>query len=240
MIFIINGCKNKADAFICVSKAVYDLQLATADERYKAKFNLVYSGIDCEQFKKYEHKPDTEIFFIGYAGRIVENKGILILLSAMAKLVKKNKNFMLKIAGEGDYNFILKMKNIIHNMQLGKNVEFIGRQKDMEYFYKNIDLLIVPSLVREAFGLVICESMYCRTPVISTDSGAQNEIIKSGENGIIVEADNVDALAEAIIKIYDDSKIRRHFATAGEKTILDKFTVEQCFLGIEKVYNNVY
>lgn len=232
--------QKQADAFICVSKAVYDLQVKTAVERYKTKFNLVYSGIDCEQFKKYEHKPDTEIFYIGYAGRIVENKGILILLSAMEKLIKTNKNFVLKIAGEGDNNFVRKMKNIIHNMQLEKNVEFLGIQKDMEYFYKNIDLLVVPSIVREAFGLVICEAMYCRTPVISTNSGAQNEIIKNGENGIIVEADNVDALTEAIIKIHDDSKIRKLFVTAGQNTILDKFTVEHCFLGIEGVYLKVY
>ena len=231
--------QKQADAFICVSKAVYDLQVKTSDERYKEKFNLVYSGIDCEQFKKYEHKLATKTFFVGYAGRIVKNKGILILLSVMEKLIIKNKNFVLKIAGEGDNKFVLKMKSIIHNLQLEKNVEFIGIQKDMEYFYKNIDLLVVPSLVREAFGLVICEAMYCLTPVISTNSGAQNEIIKSGENGIIVEADNVDALAEAIMKIYDDSKTRNDFSTSGQKTVLDMFTVEHCFLGIEEVYNKV-
>lgn len=64
----------------------------------------------------------------------------------------------------------------------------------MEKFYKSINLFILPSVVKEAFGLFLCEAMYCGVTVNTTDSGAPREIIEDGVDGYIIKSGSVEEL----------------------------------------------
>ena len=236
--FYHNWQRKNTDAFICVSKLVYDLQTQGLAEKEKQKFNLVYNGIDTEKFDKYKNvKKDDNKFIIGYAGRIADDKGIDILLKAFAPLAKKYHNIFLKIAGN-DEGYLQEVKRLISDNQLTGRVEYLGCLKDMELFYKGLDLFVLPSVVKESFGLVLCEAMYCGVPVITTNSGAQEEIITNEVDGVIIEPKNAEALQNSIENIYRNYDKYLKMADEAKTKVQQKFSVQSCVDELIEIFSN--
>ena len=190
------------DAFICVSKLVYDLQCI---EAYKSKYHLVYNGInpnrftDCRSIKEEKEKLDHKDIVIGYSGRIIKNKGIQELLDAVLEIYN-NRSMPIKllISGMGTDDEIKWLQNYIDMYDMSSYVDYVGFQENMGIFYHQLDILVAPSKVKEAFGLVLCEAMYCGIPVIASQSGAQPEIITDKVTGILLSKVNMEAIQEAI------------------------------------------
>lgn len=217
--------RHNIDAVVCVSSLVYDLQTRDLTSEEKDKYVLIQNGINFERFNKYSIlKKNSSKFILGYAGRIVENKGIYLLLDVVKELSKKYDNIEVHIVGSGDKPNLIRLKQYINDNSLQSIVKYYGIEHDMERFYKSIDILVVPSIVKEAFGLVICESMYCGTPVITSDSGAQKEIIVDGINGFIV-SDIKNNLYEKIECLYRDRIKLKEVAHNAKFTIENKFNI---------------
>ena len=224
--------RKHTDAFICVSKLVYDLQTQGLTNEEKQKFYLVYNGIDTEKFNKYKSvKKDNDRFIIGYAGRIANNKGIDILLKAFVILTKKYNNIYLQLAGNDD-GYLKEVEQFINDNKLQNRVEYLGCLKDMELFYKKLDIFVLPSVVKEAFGLTICEAMYCGVPVITTDSGAQSEIIENGVNGYIIKSNNSEILAKEIINVYKKDVNINTVIVKAKDNVKNNFNINRCSLQI--------
>lgn len=231
--------RKHTDAFICVSKLVYDLQTQGLTNEEKQKFYLVYNGIDTEKFDKYEYvKKDKDKFIIGYAGRIADNKGIDILLKAFVILTKKYNNIYLQLAGNDD-GYLKEVQQFINDNKLQNRVKYLGCLKDMELFYKKLDIFVLPSVVREAFGLSICEAMYCGVPVITTDSGAQSEIIENGVNGYIIKSNNSEILAKKIINIYKKDVNISDVIVKAKENVKNKFNIDKCSLQIINILESL-
>ena len=237
--FYHNWQRKHTDAFICVSKFVYDLQTQGLTNEEKQKFYLVYNGIDTEKFDKYKNiKKDDEKFIIGYAGRIADDKGIDILLKAFVILNKKYDNIYLQLAGNDD-GYLKEVQQFIDDNKLQNSVKYLGCLEDMELFYKRLNLFILPSVVKEAFGLVLCEALYCGVPVITTDSGAQTEIIEKNINGLIVVSENVEELYNAILTIYRNYNSYIKNSRLSKDKVLKNFTSEKCSKSLLKIYNSL-
>lgn len=231
--------RKHTDAFICVSKLVYDLQTQGLTNEEKQKFYLVYNGIDTEKFDKYEYvKKDKDKFIIGYAGRIADNKGIDILLKAFVILTKKYNNIYLQLAGNDD-GYLKEVQQFINDNKLQNRVKYLGCLKDMELFYKKLDIFVLPSVVREAFGLSICEAMYCGVPVITTDSGAQSEIIENSVNGYIIKSNNSEILAKKIINIYKKDVNISDVIVKAKENVKNKFNIDKCSLQIINILESL-
>lgn len=207
---------SSVDAFVCVSQLVYDLQTRELPTIYKDKFHLVYNGIDTLRFENHSLKSIKEPnqYTIGYAGRLAENKGISILLQAFCNVAKLYPQTRLLIAGPDEKGYISVLERFVIENHLTKQVKFLGLVNDMEKFYKSLNLFVLPSTVKESFGLVICEALYCGVPVIATDSGAQREIITDCIYGSVVPSGDVEKLEIAIKKYleafhYDDELQKR-------------------------------
>ena len=136
-----------------------------------------------------------------FAGRLAKNKGIDILLNS-AKIYEKE-NVLTLIAGDGrEYEVLYPLKE-----ELGlKNVVFLGNKThdELRKLYSISDVCAVPSR-KEAFGLVALEAVACGTPVVATRQGGIPDFINS-EVGILVEEENVQQLADAIISILEGHK----------------------------------
>lgn len=113
--------------------------------------------------KKLRWKDKFIVFFVG---RLVEEKGVLVLLEAAREW---NKNIKLVIVGTGP------LEERIKNQELRiKNLEFLGSvdNNKLPLYYSVADVVIVPSIHEEGFGRVILESLACGTPVIGSNRGA--------------------------------------------------------------------
>ena len=146
-----------------------------------AQKRVIYNTIDIPL--KPPNPPPTATIKLAYAGMLAPEKGVELMLKAFLKL--KRKDFTLLIFGRGitpEYEDFLK-RNYGRD-----NIYFMGFKKDKD-FYKEIDIMIVPSLVEEAFGRVVIEANFNGIPVLASNRGALPELIKEGENGMIFDPD---------------------------------------------------
>lgn len=227
--------RKNVDAYICVSKLVYDLQVMGIE--CTNKYYLIYNGINLDKFNLITEQIEKRKYFtIGYAGRIAPDKGIDILLHAFTILANKYEDVKLLIAGSSEKEYLTRVLTFIEGRNLKDKIEYLGYIDDMNLFYKKIDVLVLPSIVKEAFGLVLCEAMYCGIPVVTTDSGAQKEIIENGIDGFIVEKDNINTLEECIEKIYNHSFNMETIRKNAREKVLHNFDIEKCVDKIMEVY----
>lgn len=230
--------RKHVDAYVCVSQLVYDLQIKGLSKNEQQKFHLVHNGIDISKFSK-TRVEGSDMFYIGYAGRITDDKGLDVLLAAFNSFTQVYPNAKLLLAGSDDKNYLAKVLEYIHENKLNDKVELLGHVNDMDDFYKRLDVFVLPSIVQEAFGLVLCEAMYCELPVITTDSGAQSEIISDGVDGFIVKKNNVEALLETIIRVYRNPEERCKLGSNARKKVENNFTMKQYLLKISNLYDSL-
>lgn len=152
-------------------------------------------------------------YVIGFSGRIAKQKGLEVLIKATDVLNKKlgNGNYVILLAGpktvigETYYQELLTKYGDLSK----KNMIFLDGipRSDLATFYKNIDLLVLPSNDRlESFGWVQIEAMKCGVPVVATDLPGMRVPILETRFGYLFENNNSDDLADKIIKSLTERK----------------------------------
>ena len=228
--------QSQVDAFICVSKKVYDAQVIP---NIIDKYYLVYNGVNIRRFPVLsDNNIPNKRFVVGYAGRIIENKGIFDLLDAVRVLHNKFDEIRLLICGDGKSVDIEQMNQYIKHHQMEEYVQYMGFQKDMNRWYRSIHCLVAPSKVQEAFGLVLCEAMYCKVPVITSTSGAQAEIIENGKSGILIDTVNSESIVEAIQGFMENDGVRDSIIEQGYTRVKSNFTIAKMVDSIDKIVRN--
>ncbi len=145
----------------------------------RSRKKVIYNTIDMEPEKR--NKPPHFPLKLGYAGLLAPEKGIEFLLNAFMKL--ENKDLHLLIFGRG---VTTQYETFLKETYSSDNIHFMGYRKDKK-FYKEVDIMVVPSLVHEAFGRVAVEANFSGIPVLASNRGALPEIIKEGKNGVIFD-----------------------------------------------------
>ena len=95
--------------------------------------------------------------------------------------------------------------------------------------------MVTPSKVKEAFGLVICESMYCKTPVITSISGAQREIITHGDDGLLLDFVDGEHIAKAIMYFLDQPTEYKKIQEHGYNRVASTFTITSMVSSIKSL-----
>lgn len=165
-------------------------------------------------------------------GRLVSKKGLDVFVRACGILQNRNVNFEAQIIGEsGDLE--PKLKNLIERYGLQKSVKLTGAMTQNALFaeYLKADVFCLPCRIlengdRDGIPNVMVEAMSCGVPVISTDVSGIPEIIKNGENGLLVETENAEALADSMQKICDDRLFANRLSEAALETVKEKFDGE--------------
>lgn len=183
------------------------------------------NGLDKDKIRrKYGFKPNELILI--FAGRVDEIKGINILINALPILVKKYPNLKLIIAGDGDYNNILKKAQPAWaNLVL---TGWIDKQTLYELFAIS-DIGIVPS-IHEEFGYVALEMMMMELPIIAGNTTGLSEIIINQESGFLVTwehnnmEDNTQKLVDNIASLLNDKNFRIKYKERGRKLYIEKYS----------------
>ena len=129
-------------------------------------------------------------------GRLVEQKGFDVLISAFAKLKSKFPSWTLNIYGEGPLRSNL--ESLCRELEISSWVRFHGRIHNPYTVLYQANIFVLSSRF-EGFPNVLLEAMACGLPVISTDCpSGPREIIQNGKNGILVPSENDEALANAM------------------------------------------
>ena len=149
---------------------------------------------------------------IGFCGRIVEEKGINVLLEAFRIIKEKRDDVCLKIGG--DYKSVAggsvypTLKEYIDKHGIN-DVEFLGKlpEEEMGAFYSSMDVFTLPSInTLEAFGLVQVEAMMCGVPVVASDLPGVKTIVQNTGMGLICKRGDAQSLADCILTVLDEPK----------------------------------
>ena len=173
------------------------------------------------------------------SGRLAKEKGFSVLIKAMKSVAEKEDNIKLTIVGDGPQR-----KNLLEltkNLGISRFITFVGRvpYKKMKKYYFDSDIVIFPSIDPEPFGRVAIEAMVAGKPVIASDTGAIPEIVRNGENGLLVPPNSHEKLAAAIIKLVKNKNLRDVMGRKGSIILRKEFNsdkiTEQCL----SLYNKI-
>ncbi|GAH50626.1 unnamed protein product, partial [marine sediment metagenome] len=209
-----------------------------------AKIAVIYNGMEQKNFDFNEeekkeirakfgvHKKSTVIF----VGRLEERKGLSLLLQAF-KQVLTQIDAHLVIVGSGDQK---PYKQLACSLGVMNRVIFTGHVDELSLrkLYSICDVFALSSRL-EGFGLTIIEAMSAGKPVVATKVGGIPEIVNSGENGILVEVDDLDGLANGICTYLRDEKLAKNVGKRNAKYARERFCWEKCAKEMERVYTQL-
>ena len=209
-----------------VGRNAESLEIARA-KGYAGRAQVVPNAVDVELFARDANRAQTRAqrgwsgFVVGYAGRLVESKGVFDLLDAAGHL----RDVQLVFIGEGEARAELEKR-------AGENVRFVGAQslEQLPALFSALDCLVLPSRTtaswKEQFGRVLIEAASCGVPVIGSDSGAIPEVVGQGANalGLIFSEGDVQALAAAIGRLQTEAPLARALGEVGARRARAEFS----------------
>lgn len=202
---------------IAVSGAVRNSLVAHGiDEK---KITVIPNGIDLERFRSSGVRESAGEFTFLFVGRLVEQKGVDVLLDALAQVERGQ----LHIAGSGILRASLEQK--AKDLGIESRVEFLGARSDVPHLLKQVDCFVFPSRW-EGYGLTLLEAAAAGLPIIASNLPAVRDIVSNGAEALLVAPEDVGALAKAMQTMMDDPALRARLAAAGRRKATE-FSVEK-------------
>lgn len=196
-------------------------------------------GVDPDIFSPRSGERDpARGFVIGYAGRLVPEKGVDLLLEAMAELPGV---WHLAIVGSGAE--LGRLKLLTRRLGLADRVSF---ERDipslrMPAFYRELDALVLPSRSQpnwvEQFGRVLIEAMACGVPVVGSDCGEIPNVV--GDAGLIFPEGDAGALRECLARLMREPDLWADLSRRGRERVLAHFTQAQIAAQTVAVYRRM-
>jgi len=217
---------------IAITEQIRQLYSKVFDED---RISVIPLGVDTQIFKPANKNNTKKEFEILFVGSLYPLKGVEFLIKSMKLLVNEEENVKLKIVGEGPEKERLKL--LANKLKLRNKIHFEGfvpHNKIVKY-YQNCDLFCFLTL-GEPFGIVILEAMACGKPVIASNIGGPAEIVKDGKTGFLVNPSNVRLVAEKILKLIRDRKLRERMGKEARKTVLKRYSLKK----ISEEYHRLY
>lgn len=233
---------------------------ATANHFYKYflkiknKGIIIYNG-QCRKTPKIEiierHNIRSKTFLIkneedkiviGVIGRISKIKGQKVLINAFYTISKLFPKAHLVIIGStvpGHEDILEKLKGKISEFNLNEKVSFIPFEKNIWPLYDSLDIVVVPSIEPESFGLVATEAMLSEKPLVVSNIGGLKEIVVENETGLFAEPNSIKSLSEKIIILIQDSEKRKRFGENGLKRVKSEFSTTTYVEKMKYVYDEL-
>ena len=193
------------------------------------KINVVPNGINITNFngieRDYEFRRqyamDNEKIIL-FMGRLVYEKGVQHLISAMPKILRNYHDAKLIVAGKG--GMMDELRRQVDSMGLSSKVYFTGylNSKQVQKMYKCADVAVFPSTY-EPFGIVALEAMLAGVPTVVSDVGGLNEIVDHGINGMQAYAGNPNSIADSVLSILHDAKLSNNIAKNAKAKVKEDF-----------------
>ena len=202
----------------------------------ESKINVVINAVPDSAFEKvrYEYEEfDESLPFAVCAGRLSHEKGVDILVEALALLKKSGAQLNCLIYGEGPEEE--RIKSLIDHHGLGESAKLVGFQKDLRGPFGAMAFLIIPSR-SEGFPLVLLEAWAQAAPVVATPVGGLPDLIADNENGMLAKAAEPKALADAIGRALKTPDFKTRCGQAGARLVKEKYNFEIQVERLEEIY----
>ncbi|HXU39900.1 MAG TPA: glycosyltransferase family 4 protein [Blastocatellia bacterium] len=205
------------------------------------RIEMVYNSADlsrasdsrelASEFKR-RHSIPEERALVAQVSWLIPEKGVDDLLSAAAIVISRNPGIHFALVGDGAYRG--RYQRQAREMGIGDHVTFTGQVEDpmSEGVYAAADVVCQVSRWEEVFGYVIAEAMSSSRPMVATRVGGIPELVEDGKTGFLVERGDAQAIANRVLKLIDDSELRKRMGRAGREVAVERFDL---VYNVEKV-----
>ena len=178
-----------------------------------SNFVVVPNGaFDC--LKQYPTKKHHNV--VGFLGRIIDYKGVKELILAFDKVSKKHQDAKLIIYGTGDNDDYYK------KLSGNKAIKFMGYTSEPLKAYAEMGIFVLPSY-HEGLSLALLDAAMMQKAMVATDIDGNPEIVIDKKTGLLVKAQDVDSLADALDKLLSSPSLQDKYAANARKLFLEKY-----------------
>jgi len=220
--------------------------MTTADLLPQSRFEMIYNGVDLSRIKadslraldfrrRYSIPPERTI--VTQVSWIIPEKGISDFLETARLVTQQNRNVQFVIVGDGAYREQY-MKDAAA-MGIEDGVTWTGMVEDpfREGVFAAADVVCQFSRWEEVFGWMIAEAMAHGKPIVATNVGGIPELVSEGLSGFLVQRSDTAGAAEKLMRLLQDSELRREMGEAGRKLVADKFDLKTNVAQLIELYN---
>lgn len=224
---------NLSDFVVCVSDFVRENLIKETKSINKNKFKTIFNGVIVENTFEKEFSNEGKLKII-FSGRVEISKGIFILLEAI-----KNIDCTLFVAGEG--LALNDAKKYANENKLNDKVVFLGKLTfdNLKSYYKQADVLVVPSLRIEGFPMSIIEGMSYYLPVIASKVGGNSDAILENKSGFLIEPGNSDDLKQKLEFFNNYPEKIKEFGINSRNLVVQRFSIEVMIDEYKQVINKL-
>ena len=200
----------------------------------------IFCGSDGEKARrKYNFKGGP---VVAYFGRKVPHKGIETLIDCMGLVWRECPEAQLLLAGQVDDHFVLRMREHIDQYSAAEKQRIIDvdnfDEEEKGGLYEAADVVAMPSDV-DCFGIIYLEAWAVGKPVIACKDTPQETIIRDGIDGLLVEYQNKEQLAGAILKLFKDAGLRKQMGREGRRALETKYHVDVYGANLQEAYRKL-
>lgn len=175
---------------------------------------------------------DTVLFL----GRLDLEKGLDVALAAWAQVVRRRPGVQLVLAGAGPSEATLKAQ--AGQLGLGDTVRFLGVSATPEALLKGSDVFLLPSR-SEGMSNALLEAMATGLACVATRIGGNLELLRHGENGLLVRPDDAESLAHSLLGLLDDPGLRRRLGAAAREDVLERYALPRVAQRYSELYTRL-
>ncbi len=240
---------HSSDHVVAISQAVADHLLAD-QPGLAGKLSVIYDAVDTSIYHPHHDtttirtqwgmKPDQVL--VGVVGRISAWKGQGLFLQAFAHAYRQARQLRAVIVGgpvPGEAWRLQELQAQARALGIGDVVHWAGFRTDSPQVLAALDIVVMPSIRPEPFGMVAIEAMASERPVIATRHGGPLETVQDGVTGYLVDYVNPTEMTQALLRLTDDAPLRRRMGHQGRQRVQRFFSYEQHVEAFSALYQQM-
>jgi len=202
-----------------------------------SKIKVIYNGVNTSRFKPMQVERESKRPTVVTVARVDVFKDIVCLIQAINYAKEQIPDIQCLIYGtSSDLDYSLRCLKTVKDLQLEDHVKFMGGTKEPEKVYNQADIIAISSIT-EGFPFTIIEAMACGKAVVASDVGGVREALDGC--GLLVRSRRPHELAQGMVKLLKDEKLRQKFEAAAIKKVRDEFTLEKCVENFKNEYESL-
>ncbi len=215
--YLLNRWFRKLDGRIAVSLPA----MRCVSRYFPCDYKIIPNGVDCQRFRP-DVTPidefDDDKRNILFVGRLEKRKGVDYLIRAFQKIKRELPKTRLIVVGPGT-RLRHKYEKRIRQSKL-EGVFFAGYADfgDLPHYFKTADIVCSPATGRESFGIVLLEAMAAGRPIVASNIEGYASVLTNGAEGLLVPPRDSEKLAEALITLLTDERMRKEMGVRGRAT----------------------
>jgi len=229
-----NALLKRCGAFIAISSPVlHELEACGVAGNTIVR---IPNSVDAERFcpaseaEKHEIRQTLgireEAFVVTYTGRLVDYKGLPLLLRVWREVHAGFGESYLLLVGSGGldmHNCETGLRNFVREQGLDDCVTFVGSVGNVQRYLQASDVFVLPT-EREAFGISLIEAMACGIPVVASGVGGIPDILHDNVDGCLIPAGDFQQLRDSLDRLFGDDELRKRLGCRARDSIMQRFT----------------